>query len=124
MKVLLSIKPQYALQIFNGHKRYEYRRSLFKRKDIKHIIVYASAPIKRVIGEFEIHDIIHQDVETLWKETSAFSGISESAFFKYFSDKDKGYAIKIGKVIEYEKPRTLADHYGIKPPQSFAYLNE
>ena len=124
MKVLLSIKPQYARQIFEGHKRYEYRRSLFKREDIRHVIVYASAPVKKVIGEFEIQDIMHKDIETLWAETSASSGISKSAFFGYFSDKDKGYAIEIGKVREYEKPLSLGGHYGIRPPQSFAYLYE
>ena len=31
MKVLLSIKLQYAEAILSGRKRYEYRRAIFKR---------------------------------------------------------------------------------------------
>jgi predicted transcriptional regulator len=30
MKVLLSIKPQFAEMIFSGTKKYEFRRSVFK----------------------------------------------------------------------------------------------
>ena len=54
MKVILSIKPEFANKIFNGTKKFEFRRTLFKNKEIKMIIVYASAPISKVIGEFEI----------------------------------------------------------------------
>ena len=34
MKVLLSIKPEYVDKIFSGEKRYEYRKSMFKNKNI------------------------------------------------------------------------------------------
>ena len=32
MKVLLSIKPEFAEKIFNGTKKYEFRKSIFKNK--------------------------------------------------------------------------------------------
>ena len=124
MKVLLSIKPRYATQIFDGHKRYEYRRSLFKKDGIKQVVVYASSPIGKVIGEFEIIQIIHKSIEKLWEETKSFSGISQETFFNYFQNKNKGYAIEIGTVKKYKKPISLNEHYGIKPPQSFVYLQE
>ena len=54
MRVLLSIRPQFALQIFEGSKRYEYRRAIFKREGVTSVLVYASAPIGKVIGEFEV----------------------------------------------------------------------
>ena len=53
MKVILSIKPEFANKIFNGTKKFEFRRTLFKKKEVKKIVVYASAPISKVIGEFE-----------------------------------------------------------------------
>lgn len=58
MKVLLSIKPEFANKIFEGSKKFEFRRSIFKNKQVKSIVVYASAPISKVIGEFEI-DTVH-----------------------------------------------------------------
>ena len=34
MNVLLSIKPKYANQIINGNKKYEFRKSVFKNRDL------------------------------------------------------------------------------------------
>ena len=52
-KVLLSIKPEFADKIFNGTKKYEFRRSIFK-ENIKIIVVYVSYPVQEIVGEFEI----------------------------------------------------------------------
>ena len=121
MDVLLSIKPQYALQIFSGTKKFEYRRTIF-RAHVERIIVYASSPTKMVIGEFWIKEILFEDLGSLWSRTKEYSGINEEGFYSYFFDKDKGYAIKVGKTIKYHRPRCLQASYGIKPPQSFAYI--
>ncbi len=48
MKVVLSIKPEFANKIFNGTKKYEFRRAIFKNEKVKFIIVYASLPIRKV----------------------------------------------------------------------------
>ena len=122
MKVLLSIKPQFADLIFDGTKRFEFRRSIFKEKGIKTVVVYASSPTQKVIGEFEIDSILEEEVAKLWKKTKAYSGIDRSYFYEYFSDKKNGYAIKIKNVKKYETPLCLKEHYNLTPPQSFAYL--
>ena len=57
MKVLLSIKPEFVEKIFDGSKKYEYRKVLPKRTDISVIVIYASAPVQRVVGEFRINEI-------------------------------------------------------------------
>ncbi len=61
MKVLLSIKPEFAFKIFNGTKKYEYRRTIFKKCEVTIVLVYATYPIQKVIGEFEIGEILHED---------------------------------------------------------------
>ena len=58
MKVLLSIKPEYVEKIFSKEKKYEFRKSIFKNPNIKSIIIYSSSPVKKVVGEFEIENII------------------------------------------------------------------
>jgi predicted transcriptional regulator len=122
MKVLLSIKPEFALKIFDGSKRYEYRRTIFKNKEVSKVVVYASNPVKRIIGEFEIEDILHDEPEVLWVKTRNPSGISERKFFEYFANKSRGYAIKIKTSRIYEAPLPL-DRFRISPPpQSFMYL--
>jgi predicted transcriptional regulator len=122
MNVLLSIKPEFANKIFSGIKKFEFRRSIFKRTDIEKIIVYASAPISMVIGEFQIDNILHEELPALWNLTKKYAGITEDYFYKYFSDKNVGYAIKIKSSKKYETPYSIKTKYGITPPQSFMYI--
>lgn len=123
MKVLLSIKPEFANKIFDGTKKFEFRKSIFKNQDVKTIVVYASSPVQKVIGEFEIEKILNFDLDTLWSMTHDLSGISEDFFYKYFANKKNGYAIKIKKVKKYSKPKNLREEFNLFPPQSFAYLS-
>ncbi len=124
MTVLLSIKPEFANKIFDGSKKYEYRRAIFKRSDIRRVVVYASSPVKKVIGEFTIDNILEDKVEAIWNETSLMAGISKKYFMSYFENKDKAYAIKIGHVTRYRTCRNLSDYNIVYAPQSFAYINE
>lgn len=124
MKVLLSIKPEFAEKIFNGTKKFEFRRSVFKNKNVKIVVVYASSPVQRVIGEFEIDSILNYELQQLWDDTKDFSGISKNFFFEYFNNKEKGYAIKIKKTKLYKNSLSLKDDFNATPPQSFMYLEE
>jgi predicted transcriptional regulator len=121
MKVVLSIKPEFANKIFDGSKKFEFRKAIFKNEKIKTIIVYASSPVQQVIGEFEIERIINHDIDTLWDLTQEFSGITEDYFYQYFSNKKQGFAIQIKKTKKYKFPKCLLTDYNLLPPQSFAY---
>jgi predicted transcriptional regulator len=122
MKVLLSIKPEFALKIFDGSKKFEYRRTIFKRGDVITVVVYASHPLKQIIGEFEIGGILYEEPETLWIKTRDHAGISKQKFFEYFVNRKKGYAIAVKKVKKYEIPRRLDDVMLSVAPQSFMYI--
>lgn len=86
------------------------------------MVVYISSPVMQVVGEFAVDGIISDDVEALWCRTEAQAGIGRDKFMEYFAGRDVGYAIRIGKVERYEKPRDLQKMYGVRPPQSFMYL--
>ena len=58
MKVLLSIKPEFVEEIIEGRKKFEYRKSIFTRTDVSSVVVYATKPFGKVVGEFEIGSII------------------------------------------------------------------
>lgn len=122
MKVILSIKPEFASKIFNGSKKFEFRRKLYKNKEVSTVIVYASAPISKIIGEFEIDNIIHDELDSLWKTTNKHSGISQEYYFDYFKGAEKGYAIAVKKAELYDEPICIKETYGMNPPQSFAYV--
>lgn len=122
MRVILSIKPEFANKIFEGTKKYEFRRAIFKNQDVKKVVVYASSPVQKIIGEFEIDRILKDDLNTLWSQTKKYSGISEDFFFEYFGDKEHGFAIKIKNFKKYRVPKCIREDYNLFPPQSFLYL--
>lgn len=122
MKVLLSIKPEFVEQIFAGTKKYEFRKSLFRRSDVKYVVIYASAPVKRVVGEFEIDDILSDDLDVLWDKTKKYSGISKAFYESYFQNKKTANAIQIGRIKKYDESRSLADYNIQQAPQSFCYI--
>lgn len=121
---MISIKPEYAQKIFEGEKKYEYRKKIFKRRDIEHIVVYATKPVGKVIGEFEVAEIIEGDPVTIWEQTKKYSGINKKDYTKYFRDHKKGFALFIKNTVIYQEPLEL---YELDPkiktaPQSFMYI--
>ncbi len=81
-----------------------------------------SSPVMQVVGEFSVEGIITDDIEALWDQTEAHAGIERDKFLDYFAGRDVGHAIKIGHVKRYTKPRDIQKIYGVRPPQSFQYL--
>lgn len=124
MKVILSIKPYYAEKILSGEKLYELRKAIFKLPDVEKVVVYASSPISRIIGEFEIEEILHEDIAQLWKKTKEHSAVDEAFFYNYFADRTKGYAIKVKNTKKYKNSFDIMERYGVKAPQSFSYIYE
>lgn len=124
MKIILSIKPNFSEAIFSGTKKYEFRKVIFT-KSVDSIVVYSTKPVGKFIGEFKVDGIIEKSPQELWRETQEFGGVTKEFFFQYFSDRKKGYAIKVGKLIRYKSP---IDPFTVLPsfvaPQSFRYLED
>ena len=125
MNVLLSVKPKFAELIFKGTKRFEYRKAAFGRADVHKVIVYASSPVKSIVGEFQIGETILDTPESVWEKTSGDSGVERDLFFEYFSGKKKACAIGIKHAVKYSSPidprQRMPD---FAPPQSFRYLDQ
>ena len=123
MKILLSIRPEYAYKILDGSKRYEFRRRIHRDERVTGVLIYATLPVGKVIGEFSINRIHTEHPRNLWKRTRAHSGISESFFSEYFLGRDVGHAIEVQAARTYKRPKELKEILpsGV-PPQSFAYV--
>ena len=121
--VLLSIKPEFAHKIFEGTKKYEFRKQIFKDSSIKKVIVYSSFPEKKVIGEFEIENILNDTPSALWSQTMDFSGITQEFYDNYFRGRENAYAIKVASTKIYATKKNLLDFNITNAPQSFAYVN-
>lgn len=125
MKILLSIKPEFVEQIFNGNKRFEYRKSIFANKAINSVIIYSTMPVGLIVGEFEISRVLEDTPEKIWEDTEKQSGISKSFYDAYFENRNKAYALKIGKLKKYKVPINPYQIFeNFTPPQSFRYLDK
>jgi predicted transcriptional regulator len=123
MRALLSVKPEYAEKLFNGIKKWEFRRAIFK-KEVDTIVVYSSDPVRKIIGEFTRGKIIHKNLELLWADTCGFSGVTKTIFLEYFKGQNMGYAIEVREPRTYINSLSLIE-LGIQyPPQSFIYLDK
>lgn len=121
-QILLSIKPEYVEKIFEGTKRFEFRKVKFKRNDVTKIIIYSTSPVMKVVGEAEITETIENTPSLLWEQTKEYAGVDKKFFDKYYEDREKAVAYKLGKVKKYVKPFQLEDLGIKKAPQSFMYL--
>lgn len=124
MRVLLSIKPEYAEKILGGEKKFEFRKVLFKDVNVKTVVIYATKPVGKVIGEFDIAHILSEEPCTLWMMTKDFAGITRQFFDEYFCGRATGHAIKVNSPRRYEEPLELSVivKSGVAP-QSFCYLS-
>jgi predicted transcriptional regulator len=123
MRVVLSIKPQFAEKILSGVKRFEFRRAVFTRPNVRRVLIYATAPCSRVVGEFCVDQILSLTPDELWNQTRLAAGIEKSEFDDYFSGTHTAYALKIGSTRRFRTPLELKAHFGLaRPPQSFCYV--
>lgn len=120
-KILMSIKPCYSEKIFDGTKKYEYRRRI-ANKEVSSIVVYSSSPKCEVIGEVEVKDVIKKSPRSLWNETKDKSGISYADFMDYFSDCEYAFAYVLGKYNKFSSPKKLINYNVKQAPQAFVYV--
>ena len=106
-------------------KKYEFRKSIFKRYDVSTAYIYSTNPIKKLIGKFTIGEIIEDHPQVLWQNLSNFAGLEQDEFFKYFQDRETGFAIEIKDLEVFKgpvEPKDLIPNF--VPTQSFYYIDE
>jgi len=119
---LMSIHPVYAEAIFDGAKTVEFRKRRLAA-DIKTVIVYATAPVSRVLGTFNIDEIVEDSPTAIWSRYGKHGVIERTAFFSYYEGKETAVAIIVEEATSFDEPLPLNE---VEPsstaPQSFAYL--
>jgi predicted transcriptional regulator len=122
--ILLSVKPQFACAIMDGTKRVEFRRVRFLRK-ARAVVVYATAPVGRVLGWFEPAFIEDGSPDAMWKKHAQVGGITLGEYRKYYQGAKRAVVLGVGKVHRFGSGLELGDlgPAELRPPQSFRYLN-
>ena len=127
--LLVSIKPQFAESIFRGEKTIELRKSAPTRagKD-SYMLIYVTAPVKKVWGICRIKSIIKETPIQLWEKHGQKTGITKSEFNDYYKENKKAFGIEITDVKNFLENsidlENLRNYFpGFSPPQTYGYLN-
>ena len=124
MNVILSIRPKFCQLIFDGQKKYEYRKRVFTRSDVDKVYIYATKPICRIVGYFTIAAMIEDSPNVMWQMTHEGSGITKEYFDAYFKNCDMAHAIKIGEVVKFDTPidpKKVIKNF--TAPQNYRYVD-
>jgi predicted transcriptional regulator len=118
----MAIHPQYAQAILDGRKQVEFRKRPLAA-DVRTVVIYATAPVKKIVGEFVVGDIVMTDPSALWSSLGAVGAIDEQDFRGYYAGAGTAAGIIVQTARRYRAPVDLTS---LRPapsvPQSFAYL--
>lgn len=121
--VLISIKHQYAAQIYDYTKIYELRHNKPNFKPGTMIWIYEPLPVGKITGIVEFQACIMAAPWLIWQRFKDYLGVTPTEFFRYYDNRDTAYAWELGGRVKLDEPITLADIGLSRPPQSYQYLN-
>lgn len=127
MHALLAIKPEFAEKILDGKKHYEFRRQSFQdAEELELVFLYASSPVKRIVGLFTSDRVVEASPAELWELFGDKSGIADrERFMDYFEGVNTGYAIHVDRKHRFSEPIDPKEVFGdYSAPMSFNYLND
>jgi predicted transcriptional regulator len=121
-QVVMSVHPRYAEAIMDGSKKVEFRKRALA-SDVVVVWVYATAPVQRIVGYFEVDATVMATPRDLWHQFRAVGGINRSDFYRYYATAALGAGIKIKRASRLPVPVPISELLpsGV-PPQSYAYV--
>jgi predicted transcriptional regulator len=120
---LLSVKPCYAEAILSGRKMWEFRRVVPTHRDGLVCVLYASSPVRRIVGAFYSSYTENGTVSEVWAATHGLRGVTEENYRHYFEGTDTASAMLVSGVHRVEPMVLGAISDNESPPQSFRYLS-
>lgn len=128
--LLLSIKPQYADQIFAGTKQVELRRVRTRLQAGDLVLIYVSSPERALVGSFEVEEIIVEDLpenlNIFWCKVKEKAAINRKIFDDYYQGASVGVGIFCTNIQRFKNPINLDTLRKKKPhlvpPQCYRYL--
>jgi len=122
--ILISIHPQHVAKILSGEKRFEFRKRV-PPDSVKKMVIYATAPIMKVVAVASINRKLSAKPESIWRKTRHASGITKQHFNAYFEEREIAHALEIGEVTELDSPLPLSEiSVKLVAPQSYAFMDD
>ena len=122
--ILLSINPEYVEKIFDGTKKYEYRKKF--RKEKTKAFIYLSKTKKSICALIEFEKPIYATSPYISDIAENENEGSYGSMMEYLGVNSSGYAIPITKIyiIDDIPYATLKESFGFVAHQSYHLLNK
>ncbi|WP_187365071.1 hypothetical protein [Cellulosimicrobium cellulans] len=119
---VMSIRSGFAEAILDGRKGVEFRKRPLAG-DVTTVLIYATVPVGRVIGAFEVAGQEIASPTALWERHKQHAGIPRAAYREYYHGKRSAVGIIVSDARRLARPLALRElDPGLAAPQSFAYL--
>ena len=125
--LFLSLRPEFAELILNGVKKVELRRVRPRAVPGTSVIVYATSPVKAVLGGCRVRSVTTAHPDEVWELHGALASVERDGFDEYFAGAERATAIQLGSPWRLARPVPLSvlrtNWDGFNPPQSFRYVH-
>ncbi len=125
--IVLSLKPRFAEAILTGTKTVELRRTTPKIEVPTRALLYATTPVRALLGTCIITSVTSAHLTDLWGEYGSRAEVSYHEFKRYFEGVKVGTALALARQRPFTRKVPLqdlrAEPIGFRPPQSFAYVD-
>lgn len=82
-KLVMSIRPEFASKVLQGVKRVEVRRRFSYRWSGARVTLYATSPVRALVGDVKIARVVKGSPESLWREYGGATGCTKAEFDEY-----------------------------------------
>lgn len=125
--MILSLKPRYAEVILSGSKTVELRRTEPRILVPTRALIYATTPVKALLGTCIVESVITDGLAALWKAHGSRTGLRHTEFRSYFKGREVGSALVLSEARRFARQVPLADLRASRcmdrPPQSYSYID-
>lgn len=125
--IVLSLKPRFAESILTGSKTVELRRIAPRINRPTRALLYATTPVRALLGECLITDVESLELKALWNRHGRRTGLLYPEFQQYFRGVEVGAALMLENPQSFSRRISLQDLRAkpgsFRPPQSFAYVD-
>lgn len=123
--LFIAVKPIYAAQIVSKHKDIELRKQKPHIGKGDYVIIYASSPLKSVLGIGIVKRIIDCSPNDMWTHFYGRLGITEQDFNSYYANHNRAIGIEF-EFVKAINPISLAElkmvDPNFHPPQIYRYV--
>lgn len=121
--LLMSLRPKHAASVFNGFKLFEYRRTRVNVLSGDRVLLYESAPVSCVTGEFVVGCVRIDDPDALYR-LEPVAEIRELVR-AYLAGARQATAIEVTQPRRWAQARAVREVIGRdRPPQSYLFVRE